>query len=195
MVHQFVVSLTFCHQKNLFCFLYRLFNSVKLLKIPLNSTYIKLSYRSQEVMELELYPYLVAFIVELFIVIFVKISDTMKPFQQLIKNLFLDHFGFQVHIDFPFNHQLKMKLVFQYFSFNLILSHINFLDHPSLLVLCLITFLVPLFFHSHNYVLLLILVSDLFTLVVIIHFHQILNLVHWTYCFSNILKRYLIEVY
>ena len=62
MVHQFEASLTFYHLKNLFGFLYRLFNFILLLRIPSNSTYIKLSYYFLVVTEQELFLYLVALV-------------------------------------------------------------------------------------------------------------------------------------
>tara|TARA_B110000285_G_C15060688_1_gene582208 strand:- start:1021 stop:1278 length:258 start_codon:yes stop_codon:yes gene_type:complete len=82
MVHQFEASLTLYHLKNLFGFLYRLFNFILLLRIPLNSTYIKLSYRFLVVAELELFLCLVALVAKLFVVILIKIFDTTMPFLQ-----------------------------------------------------------------------------------------------------------------
>ena len=82
MVHQFEASLTFYHLKNLFGFLYRLFNFILLLRILLNSTYIKLSYHFLVVAEQELFLYLVALVARLFVVIFVTIFDTTMPFPQ-----------------------------------------------------------------------------------------------------------------
>lgn len=182
MVHQFIANWTLYRLKNLFYFLYQLFNRLYLLKIPLNFTYIKLSYHFQEAMVLELFLCLVAFTDNSFIAVFIETFDIKKPFLQLLKSLCLLDLKFYGRIDFLFDHRLQKKLAFQYFSFTLNQFRISFIHNlfvnPSLQVLYWITFLVPLFFRCHIHALCFQILVLIHFILVACHSHQTLNLVH-----------------
>jgi len=122
-------------------------------------------------MGLELYLYLEASMHGLFIVTSTRISNTTMPFLLLHMNLYHPIF-YHDRINFLFNHQLQMKLVSLYFSFDLDLRIVihNFII-PLLLSQYLKVFLVPLFCHFHNHELYLL-------ILILVQFLRKLSLVH-----------------